>query len=172
MPYIGTRAASNFASTIRDNFTGDGSTTDFTLSRNAVSVNDLEVFVGNVRQQPASAYTVSGNTLAFTGTPANGEVIYVIHQAGALQTVKADPDFGTRNFQITGNISMTKDSAVLSMGADSDVLITHDPDDGLFIKSTATADNNPVVLTLQTGETDIAADDKLGLRCYWYSKFQ
>ena len=163
MPYIGTRAASNFASTIRDNFTGDGSTTDFTLSRNAVSVNDLEVFVGNVRQQPSSAYTVSGVTLSFTGTPANGEVIYVIHQAGALQTVKADPDFGTRNFQITGNISMTKDSAVLSMGADSDVLITHDPDDGLFIKSTATADNNPVVLTLQTGETDIAADDKLGV---------
>ena len=31
MPYIGTRAATNFASTIRDNFTGDGSTTDFTL---------------------------------------------------------------------------------------------------------------------------------------------
>ena len=163
MPYIGTQAASTFASTIRDTFTGDGSATDFTLSRNAVSVNDLEVFVGNVRQQPASAYTVSGNTLAFTGTPANGEVIYVIHQGGALQTVKADPDFGTRNFQITGNISMTKDSAVLSMGADSDVLITHDPDDGLFIKSTATADNNPVVLTLQTGETDIAADDKLGV---------
>ena len=163
MPYIGTQAASTFASTIRDTFTGDGSATDFTLSRNAVSVNDLEVFVGNVRQQPASAYTVSGNTLAFTGTPANGEVIYVIHQAGALQTVKADPDFGTRNFQITGNISMTKDSAVLSMGADSDVLITHDPDDGLFIKSTATADNNPLVITLQTGETDIAADDKLGV---------
>jgi len=163
MPYIGTQAASTFASTIRDTFTGDGSATDFTLSRNATSVNDLEVFVGNVRQQPASAYTVSGNTLAFTGTPANGEVIYVIHQAGALQTVKADPDFGSRDFQITGNISMTKDSAVLSMGVDSDVLITHDPDDGLFIKSTATADNNPVVITLQTGETDIAADDKLGV---------
>ena len=163
MPYIGTRAASNFASTIRDNFTGDGSTTDFTLSRNAVSVNDLEVFVGNVRQQPTSAYTVSGATLSFTGTPANGEVIYVVHQAGALQTVRADPDFGARDFQISGNINMTKDSAVLSMGADSDVLITHDPDDGLFIKSTATADNNPVVITLQTGETDIAADDKLGV---------
>jgi hypothetical protein len=163
MPYIGTQAASTFASTIRDTFTGDGSTTDFTLSRNAVSVNDLEVFVGNVRQQPASAYTVSANTLAFTGTPANGEVIYVIHQAGALQTVKADSDFGSRDFTITGNISMTKDSAVLSMGVDSDVTITHDPDDGLFIKSTATADDNPLIITLQTGETDIAANDKLGV---------
>ena len=163
MPYIGTSQATNFASTIRDNFTGDGSTTDFTLSRNATTVNDLEVFVGNVRQQPVSAYNVSGSTLSFTGTPANGEVIYVVHQGGALQTIRADSDFGSRNFQITGNINMTKDSAVLSMGADSDVLITHDPDDGLFIKSTATADNNPLVITLQTGETDIAADDKLGV---------
>ena len=71
MPYIGTQAATTFASTIRDTFTGDGSTTDFTLSRNAVSENDLEVFVGNVRQQPASAYTVSASTLSFTGPPAN-----------------------------------------------------------------------------------------------------
>tara|TARA_B100000795_G_scaffold46121_1_gene30287 strand:- start:869 stop:1186 length:318 start_codon:yes stop_codon:yes gene_type:complete len=104
MPYVGTSLVNNFQAAIRDNFTGDGSTTDFTLSRNSVSVNDLEVFVGNVRQQPDVAYTVSGSTLAFTGTPANGEVIYVIHQAGALQTVKADPDFGSRNFLITGNI--------------------------------------------------------------------
>ena len=162
MPYVGTSLVNNFQAAIRDNFTGDGSATDFTLSRNATSVNDIEVFVGNVRQQPAVAYTVSGSTLAFTGTPANGEVIYVIHQAGALQTVKADPDFGSRNFLITGNISMTKDSAVLSMGVDSDVTITHDPDDGLFIKSAATADDNPMVLTLQTGETDLAANDVIG----------
>jgi hypothetical protein len=74
MPYVGTGLVSNFASTFRDNFTGDGSTTSFTLSRNAHHENDLEVFVGNVRQQPGSAYTVSGTTLAFTGTPANGEV--------------------------------------------------------------------------------------------------
>mgnify|MGYP005822063131 CR=1 FL=1 len=162
MPYVGTSLVNNFQAAIRDNFTGDGSATDFTLSRNATSVNDIEVFVGNVRQQPAVAYTVSGSTLAFTGTPANGEVIYVIHQAGALQTIKANPDFGSRNFQITGNINMTKDSAVLSMGVDSDVTITHDPDDGLFIKSAATADDNPIVLTLQTGETDLAANDVIG----------
>ena len=58
---------------------------------------------------------------------------------------------------------MTKDSAVLAMGENSDVTITHDPDDGLFIKSTATADDNPLIITLQTGETDIAANDKLGV---------
>jgi len=54
------------------------------------------------------------------------------------------------------------DSSVIYFGADQDVTVTHDPDDGLFLKSTATADNNPFVLTLQTGETDMAADDVIG----------
>ena len=157
MPYIGTRAASNFASTIRDNFTGDGSTTDFTLSRNAVSVNDLEVFVGNVRQQPSSAYTVSGATLSFTGTPANGEVIYVVHQAGALQTVKADSDHGARDFQFSG------DGQKISFGADLDVTLTHTHNAGLTLKNANTTDDSPFTLTLQTGETDIAINDKLGV---------
>ena len=40
--------------------------------------------------------------------------------------------------------------------------ITHDPDDGLELKSTATADNNPFVLTIQTGETAVEYTDVLG----------
>jgi len=54
------------------------------------------------------------------------------------------------------------ESGVIYFGADQDVTVTHDPDDGLFLKSIATADNNPVLLTLQTGETDMAADDIIG----------
>ena len=60
------------------------------------------------------------------------------------------------------DIYLDSDNAVLNFGADSDVKITHDPDDGLFIKSTATGDDNPLLLTLQTGETDLAADDVIG----------
>ena len=40
MPYIGTSLSTNFASTLRDEFTGDGSNTNFTLSRNAHHEND------------------------------------------------------------------------------------------------------------------------------------
>ena len=54
------------------------------------------------------------------------------------------------------------DSSIIYFGNDQDVTVTHDPDDGLFFKSIATADNNPFLLTLQTGETDIAADDVIG----------
>ena len=54
------------------------------------------------------------------------------------------------------------DGGTIQFGNDQDVVVTHDPDDGLFFKSAATGDDNPFVLTLQTGETDIAADDVLG----------
>ena len=157
MPYIGSSIATNYGSTIRDNFTGDGSATAFTLSRNATSENDLEVFVGNVRQQPGSAYTVSTNTLAFTGTPANGEVIYVVHQGGALQTVRAPVDHGSRDFRLSG------DGQKISFGVDNDVTMTHVTDSGIAFKNANTTDDKPFTLVLQTGETDIAASDKLGV---------
>ena len=54
------------------------------------------------------------------------------------------------------------DGGTIQFGNDQDVTLTHDPDDGLFLKSIATGDDNPVLLTLQTGETDLAADDVIG----------
>ena len=50
----------------------------------------------------------------------------------------------------------------MSLGANKDVTITHDADDGIELKSAATTDDNPVLLTLQSGEADIAADDVIG----------
>ena len=54
------------------------------------------------------------------------------------------------------------DSGVIYFGDDQDVTLTHYADNGLRLKHTATADDKPVVFVLQTGETDIAADDVLG----------
>ena len=66
------------------------------------------------------------------------------------------------DLSVGDDLRLISDSAVLSFGGDSDVTVTHDPDDGLILKSTATADDNPFLLTLQTGETDIAQDDVIG----------
>jgi len=54
------------------------------------------------------------------------------------------------------------DGGIIYFGNDQDVTLTHDPDDGLFLKSIATGDDNPFLLTLQTGETDLAANDVIG----------
>ena len=113
--------------------------TNFTLSRAVTSELDLEVFVGNVRQNPLVAYTVSGTTLAFTGTPANGEVIYAVHQAGALATLSPNAFLGAKDFSASGNLSLIKDTAVLSFGVDSDITLTHAADTGLTTNGTFTA---------------------------------
>ena len=60
------------------------------------------------------------------------------------------------------DFSLTSDSAVISFGADGEIKLTHVADTGLTLKHTATADDKPIVLTLQTGETDMAANDVIG----------
>jgi len=65
----------------QDSFTGDGSTAAFTMSQ-AVTSNQAQrivVAVGNVYQNPASAYTLSGTTITFTSPPGSAENITVIH---------------------------------------------------------------------------------------------
>jgi hypothetical protein len=54
------------------------------------------------------------------------------------------------------------DGAIIHFGNDQDVALIHNADKGLILKHTGTADDKPVSLTLQTGETDIAANDVIG----------
>jgi len=90
MAYVGTPidTRNQFQSLQGKRFNGDGSTTDFTLDVAPGNVLDIEVFVGNVRQDPNSAYTLSGTTLSFTGAPPSGtNNIYVVHQAKSVGTI-------------------------------------------------------------------------------------
>ena len=69
MAYLGASPLSKFASPSKDTFSGDNSTTSFTMGQSvSPDANSIEVFVDNVRQEPTSAYTVNGTTLSFTGT--------------------------------------------------------------------------------------------------------
>lgn len=65
----------------QDSFTGDGSTTAFTMSTSITSnqTQRIVVAVGNVFQNPASAYALNGTAITFTSAPASGETITVIH---------------------------------------------------------------------------------------------
>ena len=90
MAFIGTPldTRNTFQSLVGKRFNGDGSTTDFTLDVAPGSTLDVEVFVGNVRQDPNSAYTLSGTTLSFTGAPPSGtNNVYVVHQAKSVGTI-------------------------------------------------------------------------------------
>ena len=80
-------------------------------------------------------------------------------KTGGTDAVTID---SSQNVIFTNDVQLKSDDSVLSFGADLDVTVTHDPDYGLILKSSATADDNPFLLTLQTGETDLAADDVIG----------
>ena len=68
-----------------EQFSGDGTTTNFVLSQTVTLTAEIEVFIGNVRQDPFSAYTVSGTTLSFTAAPASGtNNIYVVFQGKSI----------------------------------------------------------------------------------------
>jgi hypothetical protein len=63
-----------------DNFVGDGSTTEFTMTVAESSATQIMVFVGSIYQEPTTAYTVNGSvTLTFTSAPPNTVPINVIH---------------------------------------------------------------------------------------------
>jgi hypothetical protein len=87
MSYIGNTPTSQAFASGTDTFSGTGSQTAFTLSRNVVSPNDILVVVNNVEQQPSN-YTVSGNTLTFSPAPSSGtNNIYVRFLSTNLVTI-------------------------------------------------------------------------------------
>jgi len=103
MPFIGKNPTAGFATIVKDSFTPNGSDTTFTLSKQVASATDIAVFVGNVRQEPTTAYTVNGTTLDFGSgnAPANGLDMYVLHIAGTHESsvVPADGTISSAKLQ-------------------------------------------------------------------------
>ena len=88
MAYLGNRPKNNLLTMNSSQYSGNNILTNFTLSQSVGNVNEIEVYVGNVRQDPFSAYSVTGGTtLAFTAAPPTGtNNIYVVYQGKAVGT--------------------------------------------------------------------------------------
>ena len=137
MAYLGTPidTTNQFQSLVGKRFSGNGSTTAFTLDVAPTSVFDIEVFVENVRQDPNSAYSLSGTTLTFTGAPASGtNNIYVVHQAKAVGTINPTNDSVTASSiaddaveseHLNNNI-ISGQTALTSAPADTDEFLISD----------------------------------------------
>ena len=89
MSYIGAQIENRISPAfIKEDFTGDGSATVFTLTNEVPggAAQNVMVMVNNVVQEPDVAYTIADDSnlkptkLTFTGTPASGDNIYVIHR--------------------------------------------------------------------------------------------
>ena len=84
-----------------DNFIGDGTTVDFTLSQTVPDNSAILVTIDGLVKQPIGAsnsndYSVDGNILTFTATPSLGVKINVRHVGYAAPSGK---DYGVTGFQ-------------------------------------------------------------------------
>ena len=159
MAYIGKKPSDiTRAIATNDTFTGDGSTTTFTLSQGAASANDLTVVVNNVRQEPGASksYTLTAPTsLVFNVAPASADEIYVINPTQVESVVRAgDLSSGA----ITGQTEETT-------SADDDVILMFDTSASALRKVTktnfspaltytagsATGDGSTTVFTINSG---------------------
>ncbi len=132
------------------------SSSQLTASGTTPAADDIQTGDGAV-----NIVTTSGN-ITLDAQANDADVIIKVDDGGSAVTAVTFDGSDEGNAIFVNDIQLKSDDSVIKFGADLDVSITHDPDDGLFFKSAATADNNPFVLTLQTGETDIAADDIIG----------
>ena len=119
MPFLGKSPTAGFASIVKDDLTPNGSTTAFTLSKQVANANDIAVFLGNVRQEPTDAYTVSGTTLTMSEAPASGLNFYVLHIAGTVESsvVPADNTISTAKIQNNAVNLTSKVTGTLPVGS-------------------------------------------------------
>ena len=127
--------------------------TDDTIKFYVSGAHDLTISANAINVLSGTTLTIdSGATITNSGT-ANG--------FGSADPSSADGDtLGTASAEWSD--LYLADGGIVYFGNDQDVKLTHNADKGLILKHAATADDKPVILTLQTGETDMAADDVIG----------
>jgi len=162
MPFIGKNPTAGFATIVKDDFTADGTTTVFTLSKQVATVTDIAVYVGNVRQEPTDAYTVNGTTLTMSVAPATGVNFYVLHIAGTIESsvVPADLSIGTAKL-VNNAVTSAKlvNNAVTSAKLDTniDVAGTLDVTGATTLDSTLAVVGNSTANSMNLGGRTLGA---------------
>ena len=122
MPYIGTPAVDRFTSTKAASvFSGDGSTTAFTLDHAVGSDEDILVSVDGVIQEPSVAYAVSnGTTLTFTAAQSSnsGNNIFVYYLFRTVGTVghPSNQALTATTGTFSDNVTLTGTTPTLTIG--------------------------------------------------------
>jgi len=145
-------------------FTGDGSTTAFTLAQSVASGEAIIVTIGNVVQEPgaSAAYTAYANTLTFSAAPANGDVVTVRYFGRAVDQPLS---YGMQLFKYVATASQTvftgadSNGAILAFsGTDVDVYLN-----GVHLDADDFTPSSGNTITLATGAS---LNDDLVVRAF------
>jgi hypothetical protein len=140
-------------------------TLDLGTSADDGTGDSLRVGGDKINDNFSELYTLLGNgSILTTGLSVSGATITLSEAVGTFTTLTPPSADGAAlgSAALEWSDIYLYDSSVIYFGINSDITLTHVPDVGLRLKSVATADDKPIILTLQTGETDIAASDVLG----------
>ena len=140
-----------------NSFTGDGTTTSFTLSLPPASANTVVVTVNGITQSPVTNYSTNNTSLVFTSAPSNASVIRAVQQAM----------IGTSIVPIDGSVTTSKLGSSLTLsgntsfsGAISGTSATLSSTLGVTGVTTLTA--QPILSSL-TASSAVATDASKGL---------
>ena len=139
---------------IKTNGSGVLSFTDVTAS--SLAGDDLAA------GDAAILLTTSSGNITVDAAANDTDIIFKGTDGGADTTFLTIDGSDAGTLIANHNLELGTDASAILFGADNEVTLTHVADKGVALKHTATADDKPIILTLQTGETDIAADDVIG----------
>jgi len=132
MAYIGkTPLVGNYSKLDDISSSFNGSDTSFTLQSGGVNVvpqneQSIIISISGVIQEPNTAYTVSGSTITFTGTPASTDTFFGVVLGNTLDigtpsdatvsAAKLSSNFFVKNNQTLTNLSLSSSENALLVG--------------------------------------------------------
>jgi len=175
MPYIG-KTTDGFG--VRNRFvylasSGDTSVSGADANGATLTFTDgayVDVYLNGILLKPTTDYNTStANTIAgLSALNTNDEVTVVVYDVFTVADTVSATSGGTFSGAVTlgggvtGDLNLNTDGSAIKFGADGEITLTHNADDGLILKHVGTGDGKEPRLTFQAGDTDIAVDDLLG----------
>jgi hypothetical protein len=152
--YIGAQPATSFEAVKKDRFTGLTGT-GVTLSHSVTSVQDVVVWVNNVKQD-YNNYTVSNTALTLGGSLVSSDVVQVLYVGRTFQTV--NPSAASVGNNEVASTIITGQTAETSIATDDLILLSDTSASGALKKMTRAnfvsgigGDNLPIFAVSKSG---------------------